>query len=439
MLTHERWMASQFYKGLIMLRRLVTLWCILFLVVSNAKLDAVLSSKEDEQSFLSLMDSQLGSIIDGKEQVKGKYLDVKPLQDGGTSFINSVYLITTTEGEELIIKIGNPIWKGFKTLNEVSALKYLKHNSVIPVPAVLAYENDTERSSIGAEYIIMPRMSGRPLSLEIDNLYKNKLSYKKVLDQLAATIAELKTHKFTHIGNFLTSDEGDLELRIGGIVDFAGYQIEQPCKTYSEYAKHALSYYIQEMEVLIGKGAPEAQLYIHYIPILRDLLDDPNFQYFDHENDSFVFSHQDFVMKNILVSDDEVTAILDWEWSGSALGEIEPMTGFDFLLNDEDRSYFSHKLEAYGIKDFFSATNSHRQLFYRLIGNVYTLVAFREWREGKLEHTAKFLSQKLEQRKIRNDPDFDCEKFLKEIELDLDQCIWEFQHMGKSIQLSQSP
>jgi hypothetical protein len=88
--------------------------------------------------------------------------------------------------------------------------------------------------------------------------------------------------------------------------------------------------------------------------------------------------------------------------------------------------YFATKLEGLGIKDFFAAPNSQRQLFYRLIGNVYTLVAFREWREGKLEHTAKFLSQKLEQRKIRNNPDFDCEAFLKEVVEDLNQCIQEF-------------
>jgi hypothetical protein len=96
-------------------------------------------------------------------------------------------------------------------------------------------------------------------------------------------------------------------------------------------------------------------------------------------------------MKNILVLDDEVTAILDWEWSGSALMEIEPMTGFDFLLNEEDRLYFAKKLETLGVNDFFATPNSQRQLFFRLIGNVYTLVAFREWREGKLEHTAKIL------------------------------------------------
>lgn len=426
MLSYCDWLANQLFKRLIMLQRLFSIGPILFLFAFHATLSGVPPTKEEELRFLCLMDSQLGNIIDDNQELKGKYLDVKPLEGGGTSFINSVYLITTTEGEEFIIKIGNPIWKGFKTLNEVSALNYLKQNSSIPVPPVLAYENDAKHSPISAEYIIMPRMKGRPLSSEISRLYKDKASYQKVLDQLANVIVELKTHKFSHIGNFLTSNGDSSTLEIGGIVDFAGYEIEHPCKYFSDYAKHALIYYIHEMEALIEKRTPEAQLYTHYVPILKDLLQSPNFQHLDFENDKFVFSHQDFVMKNILVHDDEVTAILDWEWSGSAPMEIESMTGFDFLLNEEDRVYFAEQLGALFTNDFFTSPSNQRQLFYRLIGNVYTLVAFREWREGKLEHTAKFLSQKLEQRKIRNDPDFDYDAFLKEIDLDLADCISEF-------------
>lgn len=412
-----------------MLRRLLVQSYVFFLFTFHAILIALPPDKEEELRFLNLMDSQLDNIISAKQEIKGKYVNVKPLQDGGASFINSVYLITTSENEELIIKIGNPIWKEFKTLNEVSALKYLKHNSTIPVPTVLTYENNAELSLIGVEYILMPRIKGRPLSSEIERLYKNKASYRKVLDQLAVAIAELKKHEFPHIGNFFTSDKTS-ELHVGGIVDFSGYKIEYPCDYYSEYAKHALNYYINEMAIMIERGSVDTQIYTHYISTLRNLLKSDKFQYLDTENDKFVFSHQDFVMKNILVQGDEVTAILDWEWSGSALWEIESMTGFDFLLGDEDRLYFAKKLETLGVHNFFASPSSQRQLFYRLIGNVYTLVAFREWHDGKLEHTAKFLSQKLEQRKIRNNPNFDCDSFLEDVMSDLNQCISEFYNLG---------
>lgn len=406
-----------------MLQRLFSSFFIIFIFVSNTILTSVPPFKQEEQLFLSLMDAQLGAIINNCKELKGKYHEVKPLLDGGASFINSVYLITTEEGEELIIKIGNPIWKGYKTLNEVSALKFLKHNSTIPVPKVLFFENNAETSLIGAEYIIMPRINGKPLSAEINRLYEDKNKYHKVLDQLASVIAELKMHQFSNIGNFITSDEDSNKLKIGGIVDFAGYEIDNPCSCFSDYAKHALSYYVREMETLIKNDSQERGIYAHFIPLLRNLMKTPDFQYLNLENDKFVFSHQDFVMKNILIQDDEVTAILDWEWSGSALSEIEPMTGFDFLLSDEDRAYFDEKLKALGVDNFFAKPNNTRQLFYRLIGDVYSLVAFREWREGKLEHTAKFLSQKLEQRKIRNNDSFDSEAFLNEVSQDLTKCI----------------
>ncbi len=416
-----------------MLQRLFLFPSILFLLLLNISLVAIPPTKEEEIHFLEVIKNQIPNIIDNHQEIDGNFLAVAPLIDGGASFINSVYLVTTTTGKELIIKIGNPTWTGLKTMNEVSALTYLRKNSSIPVPQVFAYETDAQRSFIGTEYIIMPRIQGKPLSSEINRIYNNKKIYRKILDQLAEIIIELKKHQFSSIGNFLPFTEKDSKLQLGGIVDFPNYKMDQPCKSYSEYAKHSLNYYINEMRLLISKGSLEAPIYSYYLPILLNILNGSHFKSLDLENDQFVFSHQDFVMKNILVDQDKVTAILDWEWSGSALMEIEQFTGFDFLLNEDDRRYFSKKLEALGLKDFFQKPNIHRNLFYRFIGNIYTLVAFREWREGKLEHTAKFLSQKLEQRRIRNSTDFNYGAFLQETMQDLDDCIQEFQDLSDDI------
>lgn len=322
--------------------------CLMF----NLPLIALPLGKEANEQFLDLMNCQLPSIINECPGMKDHFLGVKPLEDGGPSFINSVYLIELKNGDELIIKIGNPIWKDSKTLNEISALKFLKIHSEIPVPYVLAYNNNVDHSPIGKEYIIMPRMPGRPLNYEIEKLYKDKISYYKILDQLALIIAQLKSYQFSTIGNFKEYKNGDRFLEIGGIVDFANYEISEPCTTYSQYGRHALNFYIKEMGVLLDKNSQDRELYQKYIPILKDLLATNDFNLLNG-SDKFVFSHQDFVMKNILVDGDTVTAVLDWEWSGSALMEIESMTGFDFLLTDEDRSYFSNALKNLGISDFF--------------------------------------------------------------------------------------
>lgn len=376
---------------------------------------ALFSEPSKESKFLELMQFELPKVLDN-------FSTVSSLVDGGPSFINHVYLITLKDGQECIIKISNPIWKSDKTLNEVTALKFLKANTGLPVPAVLTYECNREKSPIGCEFIIMPRLPGKPLNNEIDRIYKNRETYHHILDQLAAHIAELKKIHFSHLGNFQLQND---DLEINGIVDFANYDVRTPCQTYSQYARHALKYYIQEMKALVFKGSPDAHIYLKYIPLLEEFLDSHTLENLDSE-EPFVFSHQDFVMKNILVHEDNISAILDWEWSGSALPENESLTGFDFLRTEEDRAYFSNALSKHDIHNFFSKPPSPRQQFYRLLGDVYTLVAFREWKTGKLEHTAKFLSQKLEQRRIRSNPDFDYDAYIETITADLNQCLSEF-------------
>lgn len=406
-------------------RLILRTFSILFFIYSSF----TWASKIEEEQLLALMRTHLADVLHACQDVAGAFIDVEPLGDSGGSFINSVYLIKTSEQKEYIIKIENPIWKGSKTLNEVAALTFLSRYSNLPVPSVIAFNNDSEHSPFGQEYLIMPKLKGRPLNLVINGLYQDREKYDHLLDQLADIIAELKQFEFPYIGNFLAIPIERAGLQIGGIVDFAGYQIDQPCSTYSAYAQHALTYYIQEMERLVKEESPDKKLYQYYIPILKDLLQKGNFDSLNDAQDRFVFSHQDFVMKNILVDGVTVTGILDWEWSGSALQEIESMTGFDFLLTEDDKACFNEKLAERGLKNFFSVPPKGRQLFYRLIGNVYSLVAFREWREGKLEHTAKFLNQKLEQRKIRRDSQFDWESFILDLTQDLNHCIKQFMEL----------
>lgn len=78
-------------------------------------------------------------------------------------------------------------------------------------------------------------------------------------------------------------------------------------------------------------------------------------------------------------------------------------------------------LEKRGIPHFFDPPHSTRQFFYQLMGELYTLISCYEWMEGKLEHSAKFLNQKLEQRRIRSSKNFDIQTYVKEISLSLDQ------------------
>lgn len=125
-------------------------------------------------------------------------------------------------------------------------------------------------------------------------------------------------------------------------------------------------------------------------------------------------------MKNILVDGDMISAVLDWEWSGTAVLEFESKTGCDFLKTSEDRDFFNRLLAERGVFHFFDPPAEIRQLFYQLTGELYTLISCYEWIEGKLEHSAKFLDQKLEQRRIRASDDFDIRSYVEETSSSLD-------------------
>ena len=82
-------------------------------------------------------------------------------------------------------------------------------------------------------------------------------------------------------------------------------------------------------------------------------------------------------------------------------------------------------LEEKGIFNFFDPPSPARQIFYEAMGELYTLISCYEWIEGKLEHSAKFLDQKLEQRRVRTLKTFDMESYIFEITTLLDKHFLE--------------
>jgi len=78
-------------------------------------------------------------------------------------------------------------------------------------------------------------------------------------------------------------------------------------------------------------------------------------------------------------------------------------------------------LEQRGVFNFFDSPLPVRELFYQLMGELYSLISCYEWVEGKLEHSAKFINQKLEQRRVRNSNNFDMKAYVEEISTTLEK------------------
>lgn len=371
--------------------------------------------------FCKEIAEDLKVILERTEGINSVFKSIEPFPEQGGSFINQVYLVTTDEDEKFVLKVENPTWKNEKTLNEVQALKFLGQFTTIPVPKVVAYESAIDDSLIGYEYILMTHMQGTPLNFAFEEIYSDSCLYHSLLEQLADILAEIGQYSNLSIGSLDSTHPSLLKCPM----DFANLGYDTPCIDFAEYAHRWLSYYLEEMKILLLAGHQNAKYFEKYIPLIEELLHSPNLSRLNKPHESFPFSHQDFVMKNILVDGAKVMAVLDWEWSGTAPGEFEAKTGCDFLKTEEDIACFNLLLEERGIHDFFKPPHYIRQIFYRLMGDLYTLISCYEWVEGKLTHSAKFLSQKLEQRRIRASNDFDMGAYVEKVALSLDEVLNE--------------
>lgn len=376
---------------------------------------------------LEVLKQHFPPIINRLSTLEGEFKSIQPFPNPGGSFINAVYLITTTEGKEAVLKVENRYWEMCKTMNEILSIQFLKCRSVIPVPEILHFENTLGNSPISAEYILMRKLSGQPLNHVIDEIRQDSVRYKELLENLADILCQLRKIEFDRLGNFCESNDHLIE----GIVDFSQYQCEEPLTCFSRFAYQWLMYTKQEMTKLASAPHPNRQYFLKYIPMIEEWMHSLDLTFLDHPSDRFVLSHQDFVMKNILVDDVQVTGVLDWEWCGSALPEFEAKCGLDFLFSNEDRNLFAEIMCEKGIEDFFKPPPAARQCFYDVMGYFYTLIACYEWHKGKFEHSAKFLNQKLEQRRVKKQVCFDMVAYVHTIEEGLDQTIKQLIQFSK--------
>ena len=358
--------------------------------------------------FCQEISHNLSLILEKTKGINGKLDRVIPFPDQGGSFINQVYLVSTDKDEELVLKVENINWENEKTVNEVLTLKYIDKYTSIPVPKVLAFENVIHHSTLDREYILMTRMRGSPLNHEFERIYANPQLYHALLEQLADILAQLKKMSFSSIGSLKHPNT----LQLKNPIDLLHSKCDTACESFSEYAKRWLSYYLQEMKRLKNSGHRNSLYFEKHIPQVETLLNSLYLSRLDRNDEVFFFSHQDFVMKNILIDGISITAVLDWEWSGAAPAEFEAKSGCDFLKTDQDIALFNSMLEQRGVFNFFTPPPQSRLVFYQLIGELYSLISCYEWIEGKLEHSAKFIDQKLEQRRIRSSNNFDMQSYV---------------------------
>ncbi|CAG8845282.1 37333_t:CDS:2, partial [Gigaspora margarita] len=212
---------------------------------------------------------------------------IQKFNEGG---FHKVYILKMENGKEYIGRLAVSVYPQWKTESEMAVIEYIHLNTHIPVPKVY-YWNSSVNNPVGTEYILMEYLPGICLCEIWSNLSikKKKLFLLKIIDiQLA-----FKKLTFSKIGSIFFNEWS-------------------PFKTTKEYIlaviRNQMHYYsmfksTKKQKCLIPKYKELYQLVPKY------------FQ--DNGNDTFVLMHIDFYTSNILVKNNEITGVIDWEYSGA--------------------------------------------------------------------------------------------------------------------------
>jgi hypothetical protein len=233
---------------------------------------------------------------------------------------NKLYTITCSKGD-FIFRVTLPVAPHVKTLSEVAALFFVRENTTIPVPHVIAFNADVT-NELGFEYILMTRLDGRPLREKLHSLSWLKMDL--LVQQIADFPAHLSRLKFPEIGSIYPASN-DHSFTVGETVlpaFFTQRHVQLSTiprgplsNSHAFVAAHTQHLYYDITQQLASydtdaaEDAEEMQDVYSALNSLIPLLYPPS-----ASNEPATLYHHDLSSNNILVNDQgDLTGIVDWE------------------------------------------------------------------------------------------------------------------------------
>lgn len=142
-----------------------------------------------------------------------KCVNVEKCPDG---LYNKAYILTMDNGEQVIAKLPNPNagFPYYTTASEVATMDFARNVLQTPAPRVYAWNAsssaDYAKNPVGAEFIVMEKMPGVPLSEIWWNLQPNKKL--KVFRQIARYQRRWADIKFNRFGSLYYAEQLDTSL-----------------------------------------------------------------------------------------------------------------------------------------------------------------------------------------------------------------------------------
>eukprot|EP00172_Hildenbrandia_rubra_P004331 Plantae.Rhodophyta-Hildenbrandia_rubra.ctg8536.p1 GENE.Plantae.Rhodophyta-Hildenbrandia_rubra.ctg8536~~Plantae.Rhodophyta-Hildenbrandia_rubra.ctg8536.p1 ORF type:complete len:487 (-),score=48.39 Plantae.Rhodophyta-Hildenbrandia_rubra.ctg8536:528-1988(-) len=249
---------------------------------------------------------------------------------------NKLYVVRCEKGE-FMMRVSLPVDPWRKTLSEVSTIDFVRQNTDIPVPKIVAFDASKD-NELGFEWILMERMPGKPL---VEHWRTMSLTTKQALvKRLALFAAQLFRKRFHLLGNLYHSDEHAANCvgasaqtispsnfivdRVVSMEFFWADHIDQdaprgPFKSSREWLSARLLFHQNDSEGALRASKDEddledarniaqnAQKLLSLLPLV--------FQSCPEERlEQSALKHDDLSQQNILVDQDgNLTAVVDWE------------------------------------------------------------------------------------------------------------------------------
>ncbi|CAG8438576.1 8228_t:CDS:2 [Scutellospora calospora] len=275
---------------------------------------------------------------------------IQKLSEGG---FHKVYILKMKNDKEYIGRVAFPVYPRWKTESEVAVMEYIRLNTTIPIPKVY-YWNSSVNNPVRAEYIFMERLSSSRLCDIWPGLSINKkeMFLLKIIEILLA-LKKLTFSKVIEIDLF-SDERATLSTMEKG-----------PFNTTKEYILAVIRNKIRYYETF--KSIDQQEYWIPRYQELCKLVP----KYFQDDENKFVLTHGDFHSSNILVNNDEITGIIDWECSGAFPMEClctYPVWITDNPMMEPTNEEFKENLT---LQKFFRDNIIHRDPdFKRIIDNI---------------------------------------------------------------------
>lgn len=310
--------------------------------------------------------------LDAIESVCRQHLDIRTEEICTVSFFasgafNKLYLVSITTTNPLLMRVSLPVHPHHKTRGEVATLQWVRDNTEIPVPKVVAFQ-DSNENEIGFEWILMELMPGTPvyrrwrtMSMEQKVALTNRIAEFEA--QLACcgdpetTFRKVGTLEMDlgdeNAGKPKTYVPGQMVSHDFFMGDHLHYDVPRgPFRSTHDWLRSALSLIVIDSTKVIEKAADEddredAENQLRSAEKLLGLLP----KVFPAEQNSpemTAIYHDDLNLNNILVDDQgKITAVVDWEcvsalpfWMAAKFPEFLSVGGRD---EKPDRDCYSNE------------------------------------------------------------------------------------------------